>query len=74
MMPTIYLQVPVITDRNPHLEGLLDQRRAVYLPYTENKNVLMELPNSPGLFFTSQRFLLDIVYKSFLEYLGDEVK
>lgn len=52
---SLSIQVPVITDRNPHLEGILDQRRIIYLPYTEDKNLFLELPNSPGLFFTTQR-------------------
>lgn len=47
-------KVPVITDCNPHQEGMIDHHRVVYLPYTEEKNTFMELPNSPGLFFTSQ--------------------
>ena len=44
----------MITDGNPHQEGLIDHHRLVYLPYSEDKNLVMELPNSPGLFFTSQ--------------------
>ena len=44
----------MVTDSNPHLEGLLDQHRIVYMPYSEEKNVVMELPSSPGLFFSSQ--------------------
>ena len=47
-------KVPVVTDSNPHLEGLLDQHRIIYMPYSEEKNVVMELPSSPGLFFSSQ--------------------
>ena len=47
-------KVPVITDGNPHQVGLLDARRVVYLPYSENKNMVMELPNAPGLLFVSQ--------------------
>ena len=47
-------QVPFITDGNPHQEGLLDQRRVIYLPYSEDKNLVMELPNAPGLLFLSQ--------------------
>ena len=44
----------MITDGNPHQDGLIDHHRLVYLPYSEDKNLVMELPNSPGLFFTSQ--------------------
>ena len=44
----------MVTDSNPHLEGLLDQHRIIYMPYSEEKNVVMELPCSPGLFFSSQ--------------------
>ena len=47
-------QVPFITDGNPHQEGLLDQKRVIYLPYSEDKNLIMELPNAPGLLFISQ--------------------
>ena len=47
-------QVPFITDGNPHQEGLLDQKRVIYLPYSEDKNLVMELPNAPGLLFLSQ--------------------
>merc|ERR1712008_455658 len=47
-------RAPVITDGNPHQDGLIDHHRLVYLPYSEDKNLVMELPNSPGLFFTSQ--------------------
>ena len=47
-------QVPFITDGNPHQEGLLDQKRVIYLPYSEDKNLVMELPNAPGLLFISQ--------------------
>ena len=47
-------KVPVVTDSNPHLEGLLGQHRIIYMPYSEEKNVVMELPCSPGLFFSSQ--------------------
>ncbi len=46
--------MPIVTDGNPHKEGLIDHHRIVYLPYTEEKNLVMELPNSPGLFFNSQ--------------------
>ena len=47
-------QVPFITDGNPHQEGLLDQKRVIYLPYSEDKNLVMELPNAPGILFISQ--------------------
>ena len=36
------------------MEGLLDQKRVIYLPYSEDKNLVMELPNAPGLLFISQ--------------------
>ena len=49
-----HIQVPFITDGNPHQEGLLDQKRVIYLPYSEDKNLVMELPNAPGLLFLSQ--------------------
>ena len=48
-------QLPLVTDRNPHMEGLLDQHRIIYLPYTEDRNVFMELPSFHNLFFTTQR-------------------
>ena len=41
-------RVPVITDRNPHLETLMDSRRAVYLPHTEDANMVVDLPNMSG--------------------------
>lgn len=42
-------------DGNPHQEGLIDHRRAFYLPYSEDKNVIMQLPTMHnGAFFTSQ--------------------
>ena len=47
-------KVPIITDGNPHQEGILDARRVIYLPYSEDKNMVMELPNAPGLLFASQ--------------------
>ena len=48
------LKIPVITDRNPHLESLVDSRRAVYLPFTRETNLVAGLPNTAGMFFTSQ--------------------
>ena len=44
----------MITDGNPHQEGMIDHHRALYLPYSEEKNTVMELPGTQGLFFTSQ--------------------
>ena len=41
-------RTPVITDRNPHLETLMDSRRAVYLPHTEDANMVVDLPNMSG--------------------------
>ena len=41
-------RTPVITDRNPHLETLMDARRAVYLPHTEDANMVVDLPNMSG--------------------------
>ena len=41
-------RTPVITDRNPHLENLLDTRRAVYLPQNEDANMVVDLPNMSG--------------------------
>ena len=34
--------------------SLIDHHRAIFLPYSEDKNLVMVLPNSPGNFFTSQ--------------------
>ena len=48
-------KVPVITDRNPHLENLLDSKRCIYLPYSEDSNMVVDLPNMSGMFFTTQR-------------------
>ena len=42
-------RTPVITDRNPHLETLMDSRRAVYLPHTEDANMVVDLPNMSGI-------------------------
>ena len=41
-------RTPVITDRNPHLETLMDARRTVYLPHTEDANMVVDLPNMSG--------------------------
>ena len=60
---------PIITDRNPHLEvgrgigrilnigcqNLADSRRCVYMPYNEEANMVMDLPNTAGMFFTTQK-------------------
>ena len=48
-------KVPIITDRNPHLENLLDSKRCVYLPHSEEANIVVDLPNNSGMFFTTQR-------------------
>ena len=63
-------KIPVITDRNPHLEvktldlwsikhlilqNLADSHRCFYLPYSDDANMVAELPNQAGLFFTTQR-------------------
>ena len=50
----VLFQLPVVIDRNPQQEGLLDHHRVVFMPFSEDKNSLMTLPNSPGLFFTTQ--------------------
>ena len=82
-------RVPVITDRNPHLENISDSRRwgrgywilsniaymfdvmvmvvmimimimtmrCVYLPYSDEANMVVDLPNMAGMFFTTQRLL-----------------
>ena len=55
-------KIPVITDRNPHLENLLDSRRCVYLPFSEDANMVMDLPNMSGMFFTTQRLTGGDVY------------
>ena len=49
-----FQKVPLITDGNPHQEGLIDHRKVIYLPYSEDKNLVMELPNMNGHFFNSQ--------------------
>ena len=48
-------KVPVITDRNPHLESLMDSKRCIYLPCSEDANMVVDLPNTSGMFFTTQR-------------------
>ena len=48
-------KVPIITDRNPHLENLLDSKRCIYLPHSEEANIVVDLPNNSGMFFTTQR-------------------
>ena len=48
-------KVPIITDKNPHMESLMDSRRCVYLPHSEDANMVVDLPNTSGMFFTTQR-------------------
>ena len=48
-------KVPVITVRNPHLESLMDSKRCIYLPCSEDANMVVDLPNTSGMFFTTQR-------------------
>ena len=37
------------------LQNLADSHRCFYLPYSEDANMVAELPNQAGLFFTTQR-------------------
>ena len=53
-MLIFFFQLPVVIDKNPHQEGFLDHHRIVFMPYSEDKNTMMSLPNSPGLLFTTQ--------------------
>ena len=37
------------------LQNLADSHRCFYLPYSDDANMVAELPNHAGLFFTTQR-------------------
>ena len=36
------------------MQNLADSHRCYYLPYSEDANMVAELPNQAGLFFTTQ--------------------
>ena len=40
--------VLIYDDRNPHLENLMDSRRCVYIPQSEEANMVVDLPNMSG--------------------------
>ena len=39
------------------MQNLADGHRCFYLPYSEDANMVAELPNQAGLFFTTQKVL-----------------
>ena len=47
------------------LQNLADSHRCFYLPYSDDANMVTELPNQAGLFFTTQRVSRRILDTSF---------
>ena len=47
------------------LQNLADSHRCFYLPYSDDANMVAELPNQAGLFFTTQRVSRRILDTSF---------
>ena len=45
----------MVSDGNPTKEGIHDAHRLVYLPATDEHNMMVELPNANNAFFTTQK-------------------
>ena len=55
---------PVITDKNPHVEGLQDVHKCIYLPSSMDKNqYLPNYLNQNILFMVTQTISLSCIYK-----------